>query len=206
MEHSNKLRKALLPTLSRTSPVLILFFALLNCILNPSYNSFYLLIILIALFPVNWVIKHLIVQPIYKLLKTNSLPLLGIGSRPPGATSCTFILDDISSTSYGMPSGHSQMIWTFGTYMICKLIDKWHKTTTDPATTNQMQGIGYIWVICTTLILLSMMIYVSYSRVYIEGCHTIQQVIVGGILGVLIGFLVYYYENDAANVLRMILN
>jgi membrane-associated phospholipid phosphatase len=50
------------------------------------------------------------------------------------------------------------------------------------------------------------MVYVSYSRVYIDGCHTIQQVIVGGLLGVLIGFLIYYYENDGVNLLRKILN
>jgi len=68
-----------------------------------------------------------------------------------------------------------------------------------------MQGLGYIWVICSTLFILSIMVYVSYSRVYIEGCHTIQQVVVGGMLGVLIGFLIYYYENDGVNLLAKIL-
>jgi membrane-associated phospholipid phosphatase len=150
-------------------------------------------------------IKHLIVKPIYNLLKVQSLPLLGIGKRPVGATSCTFILDDIPSTSYGMPSGHSQIIWTFGIYIICKIIDKWHKTTTNQDTTTQLQGLGYIWVISSILFILSIMVYVSYSRVYIEGCHTIQQVVVGGMLGVLIGFLIYYYENDGVNLLAKIL-
>lgn len=206
MKLSIGLRNQLLPTLSRTSPVFIGLFALINCILNPTYNSFYFLIIISSLFPLNWIIKHLIVKPIYGLLKVESLPLLGIGKRPTGATSCTFILDDVLATSYGMPSGHSQIIWTFGTYIICKLIDKWHQTTTKDETTIQMQGIGYIWVICSTLFIFSIMVYVSYSRVYIDGCHTIQQVIVGGLLGVLIGFLIYYYENDGANLLRKILN
>ena len=201
-----KLRNQLLPTLSRTSPVLILAFAFINCILNPSYNAFYLLIILLILFPINWIIKHLIVQPIYNLLKKDTLPILGRGKRPHGATSCTFILDDIPSTSFGMPSGHSQLIWTFGTYILCKLIDKWHKTTTSPDTTTQMQALGYIWVISTSILLLSLMIYVSYSRVYIEGCHTIQQVIVGGILGAITGFIMYYFEPEAVNVLRIIMN
>lgn len=205
MKSSKNLRNQLIPTLSRTSPVLVMLFALINCILNPTYNSFYFLIIISALFPLNWMIKHLIVKPIYNLLKVQSLPLLGIGKRPAGATSCTFILDDIPSTSYGMPSGHSQIIWTFGIYIICKIIDKWHKTTTNQDTTTQMQGLGYIWVISSILFILSIMVYVSYSRVYIEGCHTIQQVVVGGMLGVLIGFLIYYYENDGVNLLAKIL-
>jgi membrane-associated phospholipid phosphatase len=204
MKISKKLRKELLPTLSRISPVLILLFALLNCILNPTYNSFYLLIILIIVFPVNWVIKHLFFQQLYKLLKTNSLPLLGIGARPYGAKNCDFIPDDNKFKSYGMPSGHSQIIWTFGTYIISKLIYNCYYTVNNPITTTQIQIIRYILVILSTLFILSIMIYVSYSRVYIEGCHTIQQVIVGGFLGVLLGFLVYYYESDAINLLSKI--
>ena len=200
-----KLRSQLLPSLSRTSPILIILFAFINCILNPSYNAFYLLIILLALFPINWIIKHLIVQPIYNLLKKETLPILGRGKRPHGATSCTFILDDIPSKSFGMPSGHSQLIWTFGTYLICKLIDKWRITTNLPDTLIQMQVLGYLWVISISILLLSIMIYVSYSRVYIESCHTIQQVIVGGILGVITGFIMYWFEPDAVNVLKNIM-
>jgi hypothetical protein len=165
MKSPKTLRNQLLPTLSRTSPVLVMLFALINCILNPTYNSFYFLIIIISLFPLNWVIKHLIVKPIYNLLKVQSLPLLGIGKRPTGATSCTLIVDDISSTSYGMPSGHSQIIWTFGIYIICKIIDKWHKTTKNQDTTTQMQGLGYIWVICSTLFILSIMVFL-YLNIY----------------------------------------
>lgn len=196
------LRNKLFPTLARTSPVLIILSVLMNCIINPSYNSFYLLILIAILFPINWIIKHLIVQPIYKLLKTENLPLLGIGKRPPGATSCTFTLDNIPSTSFGMPSGHSQLIWTIGTYLIYKLIDKWTKTTSASETKIQMQALGYIWIICITIFILSIMVYVSYSRVYIEGCHTLQQVIIGGLLGILSGFLIYYYEDSTVNKLK----
>ena len=53
-----------------------------------------------------------------------------------------------------------------------------------------------MFLILSCAIITSAMVYVSYSRVYIEGCHTIQQVIVGGVLGVLTGFLMFYYEND----------
>ena len=46
------------------------------------------------------------------------------------------------------------------------------------------------------LTILGVSIYISYSRVYIEGCHTIQQVIVGGTVGILLGFLAFYFEDD----------
>ncbi len=201
-------RNALSSTLSRTSPVLICIFGLVNCILNPSYQSFYLLIVLLSLSPVNWIIKHFIVKPLYKLLKVKSLPILGIGERPKGATSCGFILDNIESTSYGMPSGHSQMIWTLGTYLICKLIDNWinkNKNKNEYNMTTQLTVFGYMWIILVFAVILLTMIFVSYSRVYIEGCHTIQQVTVGGIIGAVTGFIIYYFENDAVKVLSKIM-
>lgn len=199
-------RKLLTSTLSRTSPVLICIFALVNCIINPSYQSFYLLIVLLSLSPLNWLIKHLIVKPLYNLLKVKTLPILGIGERPKGATSCGFILDGIEATSYGMPSGHSQMIWTIGTYLICKAIDNWIiKTKTDHNMTTQLTVFGYMWIILICIVILLTMIFVSYSRVYIEGCHTIQQVSVGGIIGAATGFIIYYFENDAVKVLSKII-
>lgn len=35
---------------------------------------------------------------------------------------------------------------------------------------------------------------VMYSRVYWSKCHTIQQVIVGGLIGTLLGYLIYKYK------------
>jgi hypothetical protein len=43
--------------------------------------------------------------------------------------------------------------------------------------------------------LIMMSLYISYSRVAIEGCHTVQQVILGGFIGVVIGYLGFVYEN-----------
>jgi membrane-associated phospholipid phosphatase len=136
-----------------------------------------------------------------------SLPILGIGERPKGATSCGFILDNIEATSFGMPSGHSQMIWTLGTYLICKAIDNWINKNKDNNVyiTTQLKVFGYMWIILVCAIILLIMIFVSYSRVYIEGCHTIQQVFAGGILGVITGFIIYYFENDALKVLSKII-
>ena len=203
---NNQNRNTLSATLSRVSPALIWIFALVNSILNPSYQSFYLLILLLILAPINWIIKNLIVKPFYSLLKVKSLPILGIGERPVGAKSCRLILDNIDDKSYGMPSGHSQMIWTIGTYLIFKTIDNWIiKTKTDHNMTIQLTVFDYMWIILICIVILLTMIFVSYSRVYIEGCHTIQQVIVGGILGSTSGFIIYYFENDAVKVLSKII-
>ena len=44
-------------------------------------------------------------------------------------------------------------------------------------------------------------VYISYSRVYIEGCHTLQQVTVGGFIGIIFGLLIAYFENDAIKLM-----
>jgi membrane-associated phospholipid phosphatase len=201
-------RLELSATLSRSSPALIFLFAFLNAVLNPSYQSFYLIIILILLSPLNWILKHLIAKPLYNLLNKKSLPILGSGERPIGAVGCSLVLDNVKSTTFGMPSGHSQIIWTLGTYLLCKVISNWHNKITN-ADKNKLSTtftvLGYLWIICICIIILAVMIYVSYSRVYIEGCHTIQQITVGGIIGATCGFLTYYFEQDTVNILKQII-
>jgi membrane-associated phospholipid phosphatase len=196
-------QNAMLPILSRASPVLLVIIALLNCIVNPCYNAFYLFIMLIALFPINWIIKHWIFKPIYTFFKTETLPILGIGKRPPECAmncNCNYILDNIVLSQFGMPSGHSQIIWTVGIYIICKIFDKWKNKNNDEINLEYLEYLyylnylDYIWLIIVCFIILSM-VYVSYSRVYIEECHTLQQVIVGSVLGIISGFIIYYFEN-----------
>ena len=198
-------RQELYPTISRTSPVLFLYITLLNCIVNPSYNSFYLLICYYSILGSNWIIKHFFFKPIYGLLNKTSLPILGIGSRPPKAYGCSSALDNVISTSYGMPSGHSQIAWSIATYIICKIIQQWYDSVNDSDKKNKViTTFGYIWLIVSCMIVLGVAIYISYSRVYIEGCHTIQQVSVGGLIGVVSGFLIYYFEKDAVNLMSNI--
>lgn len=196
-----KNRSNLLPTIARTSPVLLVILSLLNCIVNPSYNSFFLLIVLILLFPINWIIKHLIVKPIYNLLGRKTLPILGSGTRPLNAISCGLSLDNIPAVSYGMPSGHSQLIWSVGSYLICKIIKKWIDTQDDVSTTAQYV-LGLIWLITSCIVIFTSMVFVSYSRVYIDRCHTIQQVIIGGGIGVATGMGIFYSEDHVVNLLQ----
>lgn len=80
MRFNNKfmLRNALISSLYRISPILLIILTLLNCIMNPEYHSFYLFFIIILLFPRNWIIKHFIAKSIYNFFKTETLPVLGI--------------------------------------------------------------------------------------------------------------------------------
>ena len=200
MSKNNK-RDELLPTLSRISPVLFFLIIVLNSILYPSYESFYLLIIYCIVNASNFSIKHYLIKPIYKLFNVKSLPLLGIGERPLNATSCAFILDNTIATSFGMPSGHSQIAWTACSYLLLKIINNWYTIYNKNKEKQTTTIIQYIWLIVSCIIVLVTSIYISYSRVYIEGCHTIQQVTVGGLIGIVSGFLIYYFENDVINLL-----
>ena len=56
--------------------------------------------------------------------KNINLPILGRFSRPEGATNCgTYLVyPDKPATSYGMPSGHSEINWYFITYIILDIL------------------------------------------------------------------------------------
>jgi membrane-associated phospholipid phosphatase len=196
-------RKELLPTLARTSPVGFPIILLFNCVLSPSFESFYIFIMYFLVMFMNFFAKLVVFKPIYKLFGKPKLPFLGLGGRPNGAKSCKFTLDDKIALSFGMPSGHSQLAWTVSIYFLFKIIYKFKNDKDkdkNDKTTNIMK---YIWLCLSCIILIGTASYISYSRVYIEGCHTIQQVIVGGILGFVGGFLLYYFEDDVKNLLKL---
>jgi membrane-associated phospholipid phosphatase len=199
----NSKRILLLPTLARVSPAICPILLFVNCIIYPSFNSFYIFIMYFIIMFLNYFEKVLIFKPLYKLLGKNKIPLLNIGSRPDGAKSCGFTLDNKDAKSFGMPSGHSQLAWTLATYFICKIIFNFVNENKKNEKNDAILSLNYIWIILSSILFIISAGYISYSRVYIEGCHTIQQVIVGGILGICGGFIVYYYENNIKNALHL---
>ncbi len=132
-----------------------------------------------------------ILKFIYNAYGNTSLPLLGLGTRPPNATNCSAFTNcstcHLKSSSFGMPSGHSQIGWFFfiyGTLYIAEHIQSkfnTHKSIHE-------KRIWFAFAICFLFI---MAITMSISRVYLN-CHTIQQVIVGGIIGICLGLLSYW--------------
>jgi len=180
-----------IPTLARLSPVLYPMLAILWILLKRTKVSSFLLILHIFTSVVNFGMKNIVFKPLYKYFPQLETSFLNRGNRPNGAKSCGVSLTkhDKLAFSFGMPSGHSQITWTFTTYFLCILFQ------THLNLFSSIQIIEYLARSLCAIVLIVISLYISYSRVAIEGCHTIQQVIVGGFIGVVIGYLGFVYEN-----------
>ena len=120
--------------------------------------------------------KHIVFK---NLMGTKKYPIIGTGKRPKGAKDCGLFLTkkDKIPHSYGMPSGHSQTALFFSVYAIHEILN---------SSMNQLTKMTGI------ILLISIGLGIMYSRIYLK-CHTIQQVIIGGLLGSVLGTL--YYNN-----------
>ena len=161
---------------ARAFPLIIISSVLLSYFLTNNVDLLLLGIFLSINDVVNHGLKTLIFKP---LIGGKTLPFLGIGKRPNGAKNCgmfKYCPPEIAS-SYGMPSGHSQNAVFFSTYVILNLINS---------------NFIYPTKVYGTVLFTSLALGIMYSRVYFK-CHTVQQVIVGGLIGGVLGAL--YYEN-----------
>jgi membrane-associated phospholipid phosphatase len=202
---NSKNRQNLYPTLARTSPVIFAVILVMNCIIQPSFNAFYIFIMYFAIMLSNYALKNLLFKPFYNFFNSSKLTILGSGSRPKGANGCHFTLDDVLSISFGMPSGHSQIAWSVATYILCKIVYNFKNNIYENTNNinNTIKILNYIWFFTSCILIIWVAFYISYSRVYIEGCHTLQQVIVGGLFGIASGFLVYYFEDNIKKILKI---
>lgn len=86
----------------------------------------------------------------------------------------------VSDTQVGMPSGHTAAAFMFATFFISKI---W----TSP---------GFLlFKIARTVALVLIAIMVGMSRVYLENCHTVPQVIAGSVVGMTLGLLFSFIDN-----------
>jgi len=114
-----------------------------------------------------------------RIMKDKKYPIIGSGKRPPVAVfqipqDCKMYKTSISS--YGMPSGHSQIAVLFSTYII-------FRTYYNSLLSNLNKSFIY-----TLMVFLAF--YVMYSRVK-EYWHTVEQTTVGGIIGLILGYFTY---------------
>lgn len=118
---------------------------------------------------------------IYNFFNINNLLLLGTGERPKGAINCGCFIDEKNPMklckSYGMPSGHSIIAILTATF--------WTMYILNNKKNNLLKVISLI-------ILINFCILVCISRIYLN-CHTIQQVIIGVIIGNIFGKISYEY-------------
>tara|TARA_B100000424_G_scaffold268243_1_gene262666 strand:+ start:458 stop:970 length:513 start_codon:yes stop_codon:yes gene_type:complete len=136
-------------------------------------KDLYLLVFLIISDVLNGIFKYSIAKPL--MGDKDYGILLGKGTRPKGASHCGIWKDPpgYKTKSYGMPSGHSQGATGFTTYLVLDNLSK-----------------GGSLSDISNVILIAFGILVPYSRVVLN-CHTIQQVIIGGILGIILGALAW---------------
>jgi membrane-associated phospholipid phosphatase len=169
---------------SRLTPFTIPFIYLMLFIVTWDLRNLYIVGLVFFNMILNSLLKHGI-RGIYKLINTESIHILGRGYRPLGAKSCSVSGSNkmgVSSQTFGMPSGHAQIIWSLAAYYIFYLYDAYKYT-------NKFKIIYPVAVIAIILTAT----FVSYSRVVL-GCHTPQQIILGGVIGFGIGSIAYYIE------------
>jgi membrane-associated phospholipid phosphatase len=113
------------------------------------------------------------------IMKDKKYPIIGMGKRPPVAV---FQLPQdgkmykTSINSYGMPSGHSQIAVLFSTYIILRTYY------------NSALSLPHKLAIYALMIFLGF--YVIYARIK-EYWHTFQQTMVGGTIGLILGYFTY---------------
>ena len=164
----------------RATPVLIPFAGVVMMLMSPSVMAGGFTIGAIVSSPLNALLKMLFKWLHYQINGTyTGTTFLGQGMRPSGAKGTGCFLENPlkKSTTWGMPSGHSQLAW----YTVGFLI-----------------GYLFIWrpyqftiihKIIATLVVIIAALVVSFSRVWVDGAHTLAQVVVGGIIGFVLGLV-----------------
>ena len=180
-------------SLAKSTPSIVITILLLRCIFAPSFDTFYIFIACIIVIISNVIMKEIIFKPLYLLSGMDYIPILGLGARPHTTIECNVIVDGIMNNSFGMPSGHSQFAFAISIYLILKMLVLLNNTL--------IISTKFLIIICI-FIIFGIACFISYSRVYYEKCHTIQQVIIGSILGIVSGIIMYLCEKYVKHMLQ----
>ena len=145
-------------------------------------------------FILNYELNYLLKYGIFsKIFGKNNIPLLGKGIRPNGAKNCCNFapcnpLKPKFPNSYGMPSGHSQSVAYFSSLGIFFLLDN-------------KKNSNIINILCISL-LVCLTMFIMYSRILFK-CHTLEQTLIGALIGIMVGLLLYKYKDKIKNRLRL---
>ena len=184
----------------RSSELVMVFIHLTNGLIYKSQTSLILSIIIILSSYVNYFFKHDISKPIFEKFNDN-IPIFGRGSRPEGATDCGYFSNcpKVKAKSFGFPSGHSQFAGLHAGFLIKDIIKRKSKK-------NSFNSLSKSDKLSVIFLLLSIPL-MMYSRVYVEGCHTIEQTIFGSLIGYSMGYFGYdiydHYKLKINNIFNL---
>ena|SRR6056300_1033462 len=156
--------------IKRFSPVLLLIYTLYY-VKEEIYKRFLFFGYIINII-LNFILKNYVFSP---LMKDNYYPIIGYGMRPENAKNCDLWSTGKIATSYGMPSGHAQII----TFFLISQLFKSNGLSLSRSTTILSYN-NLLWIFITLMLL--------YSRIEL-GCHTYQQVVIGIVFGILSYFI-----------------
>ena len=172
----------------RAFPLLILIKCVLAYILFQEENAMFFGAFLLIMEGFNYGLKHFILEPV---LGKKSYPYIGSGARPKGAKNCGNFADGLPATTYGMPSGHSQFAMIVTTYLTLNLLNASNREFPKH---DILRGMMFIAAVI-------MGVSVCLSRIYFK-CHTYQQVIAGGMIGIIAGAWYYYQEDKIIKIIK----
>ena len=157
--------------MARGYPYIFIILALIFGSVYQLSSVFYLIIIILISSLINSKVTKPVIFALCKQLNVKNIAL-----RPKGAKNCGAFIDEYTpnllSNTYGMPSGHSLESMIISVFLIM-YVHTYHKNSLNKT----------ILIIALGLVGISICI----SRV-ILGCHTIPQIIIGGVLGSIIGY------------------
>jgi membrane-associated phospholipid phosphatase len=118
---------------------------------------------------------------------SSEYPIIGRGKRPDNSMDCGEFInrEEKNDLSYGMPSGHSNFSMFFAVVMIVMILKS-----------KKTKNIKMIKIIIIIIISSNIL----FSRINL-GCHTFQQVITGGMIG---GILGYIYITNIENIKKIL--
>jgi len=177
----------------RCFPLEIQLYSLMTFILTQNNDVLYLFLSVLLSELSSPIFKEVIFKNICNIDNIDNIdniPLFGSCKRPIGAMNCGSFLncEKKKSTSYGMPSGHSQVMGAATSYLYFYLKHKTHIKK------NNKKLFYFIIVL-----LIFMNIYMAYTRVYVYKCHTIGHTIVGALIGFAISKTLFFKMNKIKN-------
>ena len=195
------LSKNLWLNINKAFPIYVILLSALESIIFIDIRGFLFLCGGILSELINIFLKYSIFKPLYHSFGTFKnrgyyLPLFGRGDRPVEARhcnwfdNCTECNNDLPLNSFGMPSGHSQFIMYCATFLVLYLYFTYvHKKSIGGIMTKISRIHTFFYPISIFIAILS--ILAVYTRIILK-CHTIQQVIIGSLIGIKFGILYFF--------------